>query len=148
MYFGIWVGWFFEPIYIYFFGSIERVRTALNQIFMAIFSVIDFWSVQLNAFLDIKKKLNAMSLFNFGSICIFAVKLRFFGKKGLSSILFVSFREKKVCMGRCSHLPCKVNLSNLHGPKKLNETILAKRGVPAAAPFRKKWVRARAGFLI
>ena len=118
---------------------------------MAIFSVIHFWTVKLTVFLDIQKKLNAASLFNFGSIwIIFApVKLgSFFGKKGLSSILFVSFREKKVCMGRCSHLPCKVNLSNLHGPKKLNETILAKSGLPAAAPFRKKWVRARAGFLI
>ena len=116
---------------------------------MAIFSVIDFWFVQLNAFLDIEQKLNAMSLFNFGSILIIFAPVKlgsFLGKKGPVSFLCHS-EKKKVYIGRCSPLPCKVNLSNLHGQKKQNETILAKRGLPAAAPFRKKWVRVRAGFL-
>ena len=83
----------FEPLYIYFSGSIERYWTALNQIFMAIFSVIDFWFVQLNAFLDIEQKLNAMSLFNFGSICSGPVKLGFLGKK---VSVFLCHWEKKV----------------------------------------------------
>ena len=32
------------------------------------------------------------------------------------------------------------------GRKPLKQRVLAKRGLPAAAPFRKKWVRVRAGF--
>ena len=67
-----------------------------------------------------------MSLFNFGSICIFAVKLRFFGKKGLSSIFFVPLRKKLPP-------PMQTCIKSTQAKIKQNETVLAKRWITSGS---------------
>ena len=116
MYFGIWGGVvFWTPIYIFFRFNWTRLNGVEPDFYGHILS---YWFLvrSIERIFGHSKKIERDELvqfwYNLDYFCTCQIGV-IFGKKGLSSILFVPFREKKkVYMGRCSPLPCKVNLSN------------------------------------